>query len=43
VVVQRTGSDEARERNELGASGYGPPRRPKRGYHGKRDLTPRDE
>ncbi|MBH5391187.1 pseudouridine synthase [Bradyrhizobium diversitatis] len=42
VLVQRTGSDEARERNEEQASGYGPPRRPKRGYHGKRDLTPRD-
>ncbi len=43
VVVQRTGSDEARARNEAEASGFGPPRRPKRGYHGKRDLTPRDE
>lgn len=42
VLVQRTGSEEARERNEMDASGYGPPRRPKRGYHGKRDLTPRD-
>ena len=43
VLVQRTGSDEARARNEAEASGYGPPRRPKRGYHGKRDLKPRDE
>src|SRR5215218_244647 len=43
VLVQRTGSDEARARNEEEANGYGPPRRPKRGYHGKRDLTPRDE
>lgn len=43
VLVQRTGSDEARERNEGEASGYGPPRRPKRGYHGKRDLTPRED
>jgi 23S rRNA pseudouridine2605 synthase len=43
VLVQRTGSEEARARNEDEASGYGPPRRPKRGYHGKRDLTPRDE
>ena len=43
VLVQRTGSEEARERNEAEASGYGPPRRPKRGYHGKRDLKPRDE
>jgi 23S rRNA pseudouridine2605 synthase len=42
VVVQRTGSDEARARNEAEANGYGPPRRPKRGYHGKRDLTPGD-
>jgi len=42
VLVQRTGSEEARERNEMEANGYGPPRRPKRGYHGKRDLTPRD-
>ncbi|MCP3463873.1 MULTISPECIES: pseudouridine synthase [unclassified Bradyrhizobium] len=43
VLVQRTGSEEARERNEMEASGYGPPRRPKRGYHGKRDLSPKDE
>ena len=43
VLVQRTGSDEARARNEEEASGYGPPRRPQRGYHGKRDLKPRDE
>lgn len=43
VLVQRTGSDEARERNEEEAGGYGPPRRPKRGYHGKRDLTPRED
>jgi len=42
VVVQRSGSDEKREQNELEANGYGPPRRPKRGYHGKRDLKPRD-
>ena len=42
VLVQRTGSDEARARNEDEANGYGPPRRPKRGYHGKRDLTPKD-
>jgi 23S rRNA pseudouridine2605 synthase len=43
VLVQRTGSEEARGRNEDEANGYGPPRRPKRGYHGKRDLKPRDE
>ena len=43
VLVQRTGSEEARARNEAEASSYGPPRRPQRGYHGKRDLKPRDE
>jgi 23S rRNA pseudouridine2605 synthase len=43
VLVQRTGSDEARARNEAEASGFGPPRRPQRGYHGKRDLKPREE
>lgn len=43
VLVQRTGSEEARARSEAEASGYGPPRRPQRGYHGKRDLKPRDE
>ena len=43
VLVQRTGSEEARVRNEDEANGYGPPRRPKRGYHGKRDLKPHDE
>lgn len=43
VLVQRTGSDEARERNEAEANGYGSPRRPKRGYHGKRDLTPKED
>jgi 23S rRNA pseudouridine2605 synthase len=43
VLVQRTGSEEARARNEDAASGYGPPKRPKRGYHGKRDLAPGDE
>jgi 23S rRNA pseudouridine2605 synthase len=43
VLVQRTGSAEARERNEAEANGYGPPRRPQRGYHGKRDLKPADE
>jgi 23S rRNA pseudouridine2605 synthase len=43
VLVQRTGSEEARARNEAEASGYGPPRRPQRGYHGKRDIKPRDE
>ncbi len=43
VLVQRTGSEEARERNETEANGYGPPRRPQRGYHGKRDLKPKDK
>jgi 23S rRNA pseudouridine2605 synthase len=43
VLVQRTGGEEARARNEAEANGYGPPRRPQRGYHGKRDLKPRDE
>ncbi len=43
VLVQRTGSEEARARNEEEANGYGPPRRAKRGYHGKRDLKPQDE
>jgi 23S rRNA pseudouridine2605 synthase len=43
VLVQRTGSDEARARNEAESAGYGPPRRPTRGYKGKRDLKPRDE
>ncbi len=43
MLVQRTGSEEARARNEEENAGYGPPRRPKRGYHGKRDLAPRDE
>ena len=43
VVVQRTGSDEARERNEEVSAGYGAPKRPKRGYHGKRDVTPRED
>jgi 23S rRNA pseudouridine2605 synthase len=40
VLVQRTGSDEARARNEDEANGYNPPRRPQRGYKGKRDLKP---
>jgi 23S rRNA pseudouridine2605 synthase len=43
ILVQRTGSEEARARHEAEANGYGPPRRPQRGYHGKRDLKPRDE
>ena len=42
VLVTRTGSDEQRARNEEEANGYGPPRRPQRGYKGKRDLKPKD-
>lgn len=42
VLVQRAGSEEARARNEDEANGYGPPRRPQRGYKGKRDVKPRD-
>jgi len=41
VLVQRTGSEEARARNEQ-EGGFGPPRRPKRGYHGKRDVRRQD-
>ena len=36
-------ADCLRERNEAEANGYGPPRRPQRGYHGKRDLKPLEE
>jgi 23S rRNA pseudouridine2605 synthase len=43
VLVQRTGSEEARARHEAEARFPGQPRRPKRGYHGKRDIAPRDE
>jgi 23S rRNA pseudouridine2605 synthase len=43
VLVQRTGSEESRARNEDAATFGGPPKKPKRGYHGKRDLKPRDE
>jgi 23S rRNA pseudouridine2605 synthase len=43
VLVQRTGSEEARARHEAEARFPGQPRRPKRGYHGKRDLAPKDE
>jgi 23S rRNA pseudouridine2605 synthase len=43
ILVTRAGSDEARARNEDEAGGYGPPRRPTRGYKGKRDLRPRED
>lgn len=43
ILVTRAGSDEAHARNEEEASGYGSPRRPTRGYKGKRDLKPKDD
>ncbi len=43
ILVTRAGSEEARARNEDEANGYGPPRRPTRGYKGKRDLKPRTD
>jgi 23S rRNA pseudouridine2605 synthase len=43
VLVQRSGSEESRARNEAEALFGGPPKKPKRGYHGKRDLKPQDE
>lgn len=43
VLVQRTGSEESRARNEAEARFPGTQKRPKRGYHGKRDLKPLDE
>ncbi|WP_398467604.1 pseudouridine synthase [Tardiphaga sp.] len=43
VVVQRSGSDEARARNDAEALFGGPKKPPKRGYKGKRDIKPRDE
>ena len=43
ILVTRAGSEEARARNEEDASGFGPPRRPTRGYKGKRDLKPRED
>ena len=42
ILVQRAGSEGSRERKEIEA-GFGPPKRPKRNYHGKRDFKPRDE
>ena len=42
ILVTRAGSEESRVRNEEEAGGYGAPRRPTRGYKGKRDLKPRD-
>ncbi len=43
ILVTRAGGDDARARNEEDASGFGPPRRPTRGYKGKRDLKPRED
>jgi 23S rRNA pseudouridine2605 synthase len=40
VLVTRAGSDEARARNTDEAGSFGPPRRPTRGYKGKRDFKP---
>jgi 23S rRNA pseudouridine2605 synthase len=42
ILVTRAGSDESRARNEEEVNGFGPPRRPQRGYKGKRDLKPKD-
>jgi 23S rRNA pseudouridine2605 synthase len=43
VLVQRTGSEESRARRDAEARFPGQPKRPKRGYHGKRDIAPKDE
>jgi len=43
VLVMRTGSEDTRARNEEEANGFGPPRRPTRGYKGKRDLKPQTD
>ena len=43
VVVQRSGSEGSRARNEAEALFGGPKKPPKRGYKGKRDIKPRDE
>ena len=43
ILVTRAGGEEARARNDQDASGFGPPRRPTRGYKGKRDLKPRED
>lgn len=43
VVVQRSGSETSRARNEAEALFGGPKKPPKRGYKGKRDIKPRDE
>jgi 23S rRNA pseudouridine2605 synthase len=43
VLVQRTGSQEGTLRTDAESGSFGPPRRPRRGYHGKRDLKPRPE
>ncbi|HEY0234057.1 MAG TPA: pseudouridine synthase, partial [Afipia sp.] len=42
VLVTRTGGGEKRAENESETNGSGPPRRPQRGYKGKRDLKPKD-
>ena len=43
ILVTRAGGDDSRARNEDEASGFGPPRRPTRGYKGKRDLKSKDD
>ena len=43
ILVTRAGGEEARARNEEDANGFGPPRRPTRGYKGKRDMKPRED
>ncbi len=42
VLVTRTGGEEKRAQHEGEANGYGTPRRPQRGYKGKRDLKPKN-
>ena len=42
VIVQRAGGDDT-PRRPTHDDGFGPPRPPKRGYHGKRDFKPRED
>ena len=43
ILVTRAGGDASRAGNEEAARGFGPPRRPTRGYKGKRDIKPKDD
>lgn len=43
ILVTRAGGEEMRTRNEQEARSFGPPRRPTRGYKGKRDIKPKDD